>query len=349
MTELARARNQLGSVYASTRQPQQQRSLYRQALATLESIKGKAARTPKVRFELARSHFQLSRLGSPRGGPRGGFPGGRRPPPRRGFPFGRSDEVDHHAKAVEILEALRKQYPKVQEYRFLLALCYREAPRSRDPWTALRSTDKAAKLLEELIEESPRSGNPEHRHELIKTYARAEMRGPPGMRGFTQETEKRLNLALSLSEKLVMEHPHVPDYATSQVHVLFNLAITLERRQVDKDAEAFCRRAVTLQKKLVKRFANVDSYKVWLGILQETLARFLMRRQQWKEAKTLLKESIANRESLANERGMHGFLGHAYHDLANVLDKLGEAEEAILMRAKAEKHHRGRRGFGRRR
>ena len=97
--------------------------------------------------------------------------------------------------------------PEVARYRFLLALCLREA--SQQPTGGTSGTlNRACKLLEGLVEEYPEL--PEYRLALAEAYAHSEG-GPEWMRQEELEiAEANLAMAAEHARQLVEEHPTVP-------------------------------------------------------------------------------------------------------------------------------------------
>ena len=174
---------------------------------------------------------------------------------------------------------------------------------------------------------------PGYQHDLAKSYLHVFSQLPPGSHA---TGESRLRKALGIAEKLVAEHPNVPDYAASQAHVHFVLSGMFQHDGRPDEAESEIRKALSLQSSLVSRFPSVNPYKVWKAIIQDALAKLLSDRGQTKEACSLLKASTTTlHEVLQSEREspyIEMALERSYENLAEVYRQLGQeklADEAI--------------------
>lgn len=349
--ELARVYNRLGFVQSDNRGRNEPRGNF-QALALLEPIKDTANR-PDILLELARTHYLLAKRipgNFHRGGPPSRRP--RFPSTPFGRGFGRPGEyVDHREEAIKILDELVKQYPQVPDYQFLLALCHREVPRTRwkrEPDSMLKGVDQSAKILEELVERYP--AIPDYRHELINTWSIMDPRALIMTGKLSTEIQNRLEQALELAKILVMEHPNVPDYASSRVHVLSKLAMVNHIQKNYAEATSFYQQAIQQQEQLIQRFPKAESYQFWGFRLQESFARLLVDQGQWDQAKALLESMIAKQKKIkvpANRffSGLHHHKLHeSYRQLSRVYEKLGDEVKAKEMKKEAEKYRRDRRG-----
>jgi len=265
-----------------------------------------------------------------RRGPMGpGGPGGRGPMAQRD-PTGRRE---HLSRAVSILEALVDEYPKVPDYRHLLACCYREMTPGRlglgSP-PSFESLNKAIAILEALASEFPDVAD--YRYDLSESYAMINPRGPAWGRQTLEAAEPRIRKAITLSEELVAEHPNVPDYAASQVPMQLKLAEILRRTGEPDDAEACLRKALALQSSLAERFPDAASYKVWTVVVQESLAGLLRDQGKLDEAKSLLKTSIATLRGLLDAGPgfphIRWLLGYHHMKLAEILRQMDDDEGA---------------------
>ena len=138
------------------------------AVQTLTAAPPAFAARPECRYELARAYYTLGQrdfLINPGPPPKKGWKlkvdGPPRPkgPPGDGFgppPFG--PPGDHPGeKAIALLKTLRDEYPKVPEYRHLLACCYRDVPPSPfGPKDDRPRPELAIDLLRELIRDFPK-------------------------------------------------------------------------------------------------------------------------------------------------------------------------------------------------
>ena len=252
---------------------------------------------------------------------------------------------EHLNKAVSILEDLVGQYPDVPVYRHLLACCYREMPpdrpgRGRAPDS--ESLDKATEILEQLVDDFPEVAD--YRYDLSKSYAMVQVYGPFRDRRAVEAAEPRVRKALGLSEALLAEHPNVPDFAASNVHILLKLAEVLRATGKSDDAEAALRKAFTVQSSLAKRFPEASSYRVWNAIVQEILAGLLAERGKLEEARSLLEASIGTLEGLLSPgpgpRHVRGLIVMNQLRLADVLDRMDQKQAAESARRRAEELRR---------
>jgi len=373
-TEIARIQNELGNVHRQLGDPEQAHAAFSQALSLLESSMPGSA-SPRARYELARTYFFLGRRppdaadsgpphhhgGPPPPGPgraghrpgpgREGHPPGRRErgawmhPPRHGPkppPGDRPERKNQLDKAVSILEELVGEFPNVPDYPHLLACCYREMPPAR-PGRGRRldsqSLDKAIEILERLASQFPEVAD--YRFDLSESYAMPNVHGPMRDRQTEDTATTRLLKALAMSEELVAEHPHVPDYAACQVRIHLRIARLLRRSGKDADAEASFRRALDLQSSLVLRYPQASQYRILNAIVHESLASLLRERGKLTESRTLIEASIGTLEELAEEaqtpRHLRDLLAKNYRQLADVLNRMDEKQSADEARLRARR------------
>jgi tetratricopeptide (TPR) repeat protein len=113
----------------------------------------------------------------------------------------------------------------------------------------------------------------------------------------------------------------------------------LRRGQVS-DAEKAHREAFEEQSKLVKQFPDVAAYSFWLSLMQRSLGRALSEKGETAEAIKHLRAAVARAEALSKKDkrlgGTRPFLGMAYNDLAEALQKANDQKGAAEARRKAE-------------
>jgi tetratricopeptide (TPR) repeat protein len=358
--KLARAYNERGRTVRTLQKLDEAARMHERAIHTLGDAPREFTDRPECRYELARACFLLGRHDMMLSPGRPGPPGepGRGPPdrPRRGGKRGRRPPPDpgpgpdgeHPAgRAVALLEGLIAEFPKVPEYRHLLACCYRDLPPERfgrgRPAPGAR-TDRAVDLLERLVEDFPRV--PDYCLDLCETLARPGPRsGGPGGR------QQRLRRAVALSEQLVKQYPNVPDYRAAHARYLDGLGMALREADDVVESEKRHRQAVAIQQRLVRQHREVVAYRFWLGLMERSLGRVLCNRGQWKEARTRLESATARVEGLwkndARLGGARPFLGMAYRELAEALEHTGEPARAAEARRKADQFGPPRAGPGR--
>ncbi|MHB1034628.1 MAG: protein kinase domain-containing protein [Pirellulales bacterium] len=274
-----------------------------------------------------------------------------RPDARPRGPFmDRKEQEDNLRKAVNLLETLVAEHPAVPDYRHLLARCYRElsaGPPRPGAWSSPETASKATEILRKLVADFPDVAD--YRYDLSETLAQVDMRFFPGPRDPTagedrqeamEAAQQRLREALKISEQLVAEHPNVPDYAASQVHILLSLSGVLRQAKQLADAEESLRKAKSLQAGLVRRYPQTVSYRVSLAIVQGSLADVLGKVDKLPEARTLLEASAQLLEEAVQKEPnlghLRGILGFHYMGLADLLRKMGDTQAAAAVQAKAD-------------
>jgi hypothetical protein len=260
--------------------------------------------------------------------------------------------------AIDLLEDLVKEYPRVPEYRHLLACCYRDAtgpgPRERKEGAPQRggpgpdrgpgaNANRAIELLRRLVAEFPKV--PDYRYELCETLARAAFSGrqpdPSAARPILEE-------AVTRSGALATEYPNVPLYTASHTQARNRLGELLLQLQESTEAEKVLRRAVDLQSSLVKQHPDVVAYDFSLAMIQATLARALAERGKVAEAQALLETATGRAVALLAKNPrfglVRGFLGRGWRDLSQALTRQGNGEGAALAQRKADEFSPPRKG-----
>jgi len=350
-------------------EPDEGRDSCSKALAILEAVPSELSLSPGYRYALARTYFLLGRGAGPAQlprppdrhppGPPSQGPGPRarrddpaarerqreRAPEQRGPRHDQADRVANLEKAIEVLEELVAEYPSIPDYRHLLARCFREMPPRRPPGDRERDLDgreRATEILQQLVEDFPEV--PEYRHDLSENYAMLDFGGPILGREGLSVAEERLQTALGISEELVAEHPNIPNYVVSQVHIHHKLADILRRSDQLDAAEPELRKALALQSSLAQRFPEVSPYRIWLATIQGSLARLLCDRGQLEEARSLAQASVATLDDLVDNEPKHehvrGVLADSYDCLADVLSRMGEGQ--LARQARRQARERGR-------
>jgi hypothetical protein len=152
---------------------------------------------------------------------------------------------------------------------------------------------------------------PDYRHDLSQSYAWPVPGWPfwPAATDRTAEQRSRemLEKALAISEELVFEHPNIPDYAVSQVHIRLRLTDILWESDPSR-AEANLCKALDLQSTLARRFPQNSFYRLGVAIIHESLAVFLRDRGQLPEARSALDNSIASFQEVLQKDPNAGFI-----------------------------------------
>ena len=366
VTEIARIQNELGNVLQASKNDEQSLVVYRAARDSLEATESS---DPEVRFELARTYYFLGKrvLHSPGEGPpphasppphlQDGPPSGRHPNPPPHFerprpghpprPNGGADHVrrdEYLSKAITILNQLQKESPAIPEYRYLLALCHRDQARE----FASEDMQKAIDILESLSRQYPTAAD--YRYQLGETFAAIDIGRL--RHDELRAAEDRFRSALKCVDDLVTKHPSIPEYAHSRAMTLHKLSevvqhdVPRDRHDADsaryQEAAQLNAQAVDLQRQLVEKFPASMSYRLTLGRMQQTQARYLRDFQRLDEARTMLEASIDGLNDVHQSNPSFHFVQMSLlehkHLLADVLSRLGEEEEAARIREQAESH-----------
>jgi serine/threonine protein kinase len=329
--KLARAYNERGRTVRSLQHLDEASRMHQMAIQVLAEAPKALASRPECRYQLAYSYYSLEdRDFFAKKGP------GKGPGPRLNNPTRR---------AVTLLEDLVRDYPDVPEYRHLLACYYRDAPPGwgppREPEESPSSTEKsgpelAVDLLRKLVEDFPTI--PDYRLDLCETLAR--WGGPRGRSGDANgKSEERMKQAIAISGELVNQYPNVPEYAAAHAQFLDKLGMDSYRASKFEDAEKLGRKAVTIQRRLVKQHPEVVAYNLWQCFMERSLGEALAARGQLAEARTLLEGATSRVEAYWRSDyrlvGLPRFLGMAYGNLARVLEQSGETPLAEEARRKA--------------
>lgn len=268
-----------------------------------------------------------------------------RPTPQR--PGNRQERYSHLAKAIGILEKLTTGAPTVARYRFLLALSLRET--SQLNGEGVNSTlNRACKLLESLVAEYPE--RPEYRLALAESYASAGGH-PEQMRPEDMEVaETSLAMAAEHARQLVEEHPTVPAYTSSLVHIISRLATIQERhaqefygaehRTLMSEAERNLRSALELQESLIRREPNVATFHIWSARFRNSIARMQQQQGRTDEARQMSEYAIERfaeyPTSTGNVATSAETMGMLYQSLGATLRNMGDVEDAVDAMLSAE-------------
>jgi serine/threonine protein kinase len=371
--ELAKIETALGDVHRKSNEHRSARQSFLNAIDLLEPLVAENSGAGEAKFELARTLYLLSkpRLHNPEqhikrgssGSPRGerSAPADRPPPPRpgerRGGPERRGDpdrpggpgmnpeDIVYLERAVTLLENLNLNDSAHPEYRFLLALCYRE----KDKLVLGNDDKQSIALLEKLCSQYPQV--PEYQFELGVTLADVPVHNFRDAR--IEDSIDGLRLSLQQLNSLTREHPNIPRYIESCAHTHHKLG-TLLRKSADEsptrrsatlraaniaDSQRHLRMAVRLQTTQCEQFPESISEKIWLARMRDNLAISLLLGKQPDEALSLIELAIAESSSIATEEGdrvpsIHILIGQ-YETQADIYDYLGRQDDAEASRREA--------------
>lgn len=345
--EQAMVENRLGNVYWFTGRAPQALQCHQSARRILSHASAEVAQTPACRLELARTYSALGRALSWRWM---GRRIGRKPSPPDAAPNDSSppapsqeeppDAAACYRQAIQLLQQLVEQSPQHPEYRLTLARTYRElasfAGRRLPPDQIAAARQKSLELVEKLAADFP--ANPDYRFELAETYAAIARAG--GRNSVSQEDQRRLQEALRIETELVAQYPHVPDYQAALARLHSELARLSAAGGQWAEAEKHLRQAVTIQQSLADRFPDLLPYQMELGRQWFLLSGVLQSQGKKEEHRKLLEDAIQRAEKMLQrpDRAMlaRGFLSWAYAAHAELLQQLGQTEQANQARQKAE-------------
>ncbi len=358
-TEIARIYNELGRLYRTTSRPEEGFAALMKSLALLEDVASRTTQPMEARYELARTYHSLGSVswrdlgpappgpqsGRPPVGPGQHAPGQRefRPPPRhrRGEDVGQKPDRQRYLdKAIALLADLIDESPSDPACRHLLGLCYRDRFPGMPLGKGVEQLEDAARILEELVDEFPDVAD--FRFDLAETYAIWDVRRLPF--DLHARAEEDLEKGIDIMEVLVIEHPHVPSYLMSRIHILHKLADIMRRADRIDLAETNLEKALRYQRSLSGRFPDNSSYKLWTAVIQNSLARLQRDLDRLADARRLLKDSIEIlvplMEGESNPAHIRGLLIESYMENADVLHRLGDKESARATVDKAQELRR---------
>jgi tetratricopeptide (TPR) repeat protein len=341
---MAQIQNELGRLFTSRRQVTEARQAHLAALALLEANASLPSAMAAVRFELARTCYFLGTQERP-------LPATE--PRQADRPARTSEEQrDRLAKAVALLRGLPTAPAANPEYQHLLALCYLEGAAVEDARgpEGRGGAEHAIEILEGLVAAFP--GVPDYAYDLSEAYARLHIPRPPIPRDTERLIEERFGKSLALLDKLVLQHPDVPDFlaAKARVHDKFGAF----QRQMEQwvEAEQNFRQAIAIQASLAKQFPDAPYHSLWLATFRIALADALLRRNQPVEARTELESTISEllRQLERNPtiQAPHDLLALGYSKLEIALRQLGEKALATEAATEAARKAGQERDSGRR-
>jgi serine/threonine protein kinase/tetratricopeptide (TPR) repeat protein len=330
--EVAQIENELGRLYTSRRHVAEAREAHLAALALLQEDGASPSTPAAMCFELARTYYFLGTQERPlpAADPRQGAGPAQIP----------NEQRERLAKAVALLKALPASPAANPEYQHLLALCYLEGAAVEDASRpeAKGGAELAIEILAGLVQALP--GIPDYAFDLSEAYARIHIPQPP-IPPETQKTiEDRFGKSLALLERLVTQHPDVPDFLAAEARIHDKLGSFHRQMERWADAEQNFREAIAIQAPLVKQFPDVPYYGFWMATFRIALADALIRRNQPAEARTELEETISTLlrqlEQKPDIPPPHDLLALGYSKLAVALRQAGDAALAEEAARKAQ-------------
>ena len=330
--EVAQIENELGRLYASRRRADEAREAHLAALALVQADGALPSAPAAMRFELARTCYFLGTQERPlpAADPRQGIGPAQIP----------AEQRDSLAKAVALLKTLPASPADNPEYQHLLALCYLEgaAVEADRRLEAKGGAERAIEILEGVVQAFP--GIPDYAYDLSEAYARIHIPRPPIPPETQPAIEGRLGKSQALLEKLVAQHPDIPDFVAAEARTCEKLGSFQRQMERWADAEQNFRKAIAIQAPLVKQFPDAPYYGLWMATFRIALADALIRRNQPGEARTELEETISallrQRDQRPDILPPHELLALGYSKLAIALRQAGEEGRADEAARKAE-------------
>jgi len=144
--------------------------------------------------------------------------------------------------------------------------------------------------------------------------------------------EERFGKALALLERLVGEHPDVPDFLSSQARTYHKLGSFYRQMGRWTDAEQNFHQAVAVQSLLVSQFHDAPYYGLWMANFRIALADALIWLNRSGEARTELDGTISTLLAELKQRpemdALHDMLALAYSRLEIAFRQTGDLDQA---------------------
>jgi serine/threonine-protein kinase len=275
--DLAIACNALGNLLRETGRTDEAAECYTAALERCTAL----PRTPNYRKELAHCYHLLGNM-------------------TRDLSQPVKTEANF-AKAIELYEGLRKEFPADPEYRLELARVHIDLalvlrPNLKPiPVGERDRADRSEKefqtaiaLCQQLGSDFP--GMPRYRLEL--SHALVNLGTLYRRRENTVDSDKAYRQALDITEKLVAEYQGVPRYQLELVRSQVAVAVQLRDSDHPAEAQKYFDRALTLARELVATFASVPEYKNELANTIGQQAMLLRNTGKYTDAVQRFKEAI---------------------------------------------------------
>ena len=152
--------------------------------------------------------------------------------------------------------------------------------------------------------------------------------------------EDRFGKSLALLEKLVTEHPDIPDFLAAEARMHDKLGSFHRQMERWPEAEQSFRKAIAIQSPLAKQFPEVPYYGVWMATFRIAYADALIHRNQPAEARVELEETISTLlrqlEQKPETPRPQDLLVLGYSKLAIALRQIGEGDKPDKAAQRAE-------------
>lgn len=288
-----------------------------EGLLTSKSARKKIEET-SLQFELAKTYYLMSRRDRPGMGP------SSLPPPEssyflHGLP---KRELEDSAaitnqkqilnKAISLLEEPDGGTPADTKTQHLLAICLRERASdviSQRSVSEMEDELRSTTMLENLANEHPQISR--YQIDLAQTYEELNIFGAAIAPDQVPFANEQLEKAAKIYDKLLIDRGGDTTLVSAAIHCYFKLALVLSRQPHRRGppgqqepihrVEELLRKAIDLQKTLVKQNPNALGYKVWLSKFHLHLALTTFRRFGEDDAQEAIADAISIIEELPKD------------------------------------------------
>ena len=328
--EKARLYNQLGRISYILDDGPALTKAHRTAIKILDDANSQSDQGQEpLTYELARAEYYLGRAkpesaaGVSSHHLHGRPPDRRQPLPEGGQAPGvpgegiaaRRERIKHLERSIEILSTRTGESDPNPAWQFLKACCLRElalADSGSGADHAIEQSKLSESLLKDLVERFP--SNPAFKFELVETLrTQCILMAMPSVD--VDAAGEILERALALADTLVREHPNVPAYGLSRMHVLQSYGHILTRggRRDQSDtrpdtlteARSWLVKAQQQMDQLVSHWPFQPSYRLWAIVVDASIAQVDLDRDQPEIAIESLRDASEHFEELS--RNMNDF------------------------------------------
>ena len=331
--EIISLHNRLGEMFRAMEDLPLALEQHWESLQLLESLDEEMLQSDAIRYELARTYFNLA--------PRRTELGlrGRRLRSSNQSGLASRDNTRQLAldKAIELLESLVKDQPSVADYRYLLVQCYQAVPwrRGADREKVFDRRNKATAMLEELVQQFPEIAD--YRYLLSRTLAQPSRRLERLRESEKQGLSDHRIRALSIARLLMIDHPGDPRYRAWFARNCQLVAGGLSRMGQWEEAHSHYREAHYQVTRLVSEYSDNRGYRYLHWVLNKQFAGELYRNGKSEESRDLIEKEIASLENwemgetdqaLSVFQQQRMFLAGSFLTLARLCKELGDETAA---------------------
>jgi serine/threonine protein kinase len=341
LLEMVSLHNRLGEMFRAMEDLPLALEQHWESLQLLESLGAETLQSDAMRYELARTYFNLA--------PRRRELGLRGRRLRSSNPSGLASRENTRRlaldKAIELLESLVKDQPSVADYRYLLVQCYQAVPwrRGTDREKVFDRRNRATVMLEELVQQFPDTAD--YRYLLSRTLAQPSRRLERLGDSEKQELSDHRMRALSMARLLMIDHPGDPRYRAWFARNCQLVAVGLSLMGKWDGAQSHYREAHNQVTRLVSEYSDNRGYRYLHWVLNKQFAGELYRNGKSEESRDLIEKEIASLENwemqgtdqaLSVFQQQRMFLAGSFLTLARLCKELGDETAARNSENRAE-------------